>query len=174
LTSKKLAKAHYRIACQRQDTLHKLTTHVTRIYALVGLEDLNTKGMQALHSLAQAVSDASFFEVRRQLMYKTEQYGGYVQLVERWYPSSKTCSSCGWVDEDLTLADRVFVCEACGLSIDRDFNAARNIQAEALRLVADVPVVASSERKIACGAERSGSLCAESETVCCEAGTKVL
>jgi putative transposase len=141
--TKKLAKAHYRVACQRQDTLHKMTTQLARIYALIGLEDLNTKGMLANHHLAQAVSDASFFEVKRQLLYKTEQHGGSVQLVDRWYPSSKTCSSCGWVDEDLTLADRVFACEACGLSIDRDFNAARNIQAQALRLVTDVPVVAS-------------------------------
>src|SRR6266571_7271199 len=71
--AKKLAKAHYRVACQRQDTLHKMTTKVARTYALVGLEDLNTKGMQALHCLAQAVSDASFFEVKRQLLYKAEQ-----------------------------------------------------------------------------------------------------
>jgi len=170
--TKKLAKAHYRVACQRQDTLHKLTTHLACTYALIGLEDLNAKGMQALHSLAQAVSDASFFEVKRQLLYKTEQHGGSVQLVDRWYPSSKTCSGCGWVDEDLTLADRVFFCEACGLSIDRDLNAARNIQAQALRLVTDVPVVASSERKFACGAGSSGP--AMGETFCCEAGTMVL
>src|SRR6266704_1580108 len=81
--AKKLAKAHYRIACQRQDTLHKMTTRMARTYALIGLEDLNTKGMLANHSLAQAVSDASFFEVKRQLLYKAEQYGGYVQLVDR-------------------------------------------------------------------------------------------
>ncbi len=171
--TKKLAKAHYRVACQRQDTLHKMSTHVARTYALVGLEDLNTKGMLSNHSLAQAVSDASFFEVQRQLLYKTEQYGGSVQLVSRWYPSSKTCSSCGWIHDDLTLAERVFICHDCGLVIDRDENAAINIRKEALRLITDVPVVASSERKIACGAERSGSLCAEGETVCGEAGTKV-
>src|SRR5712691_3342848 len=104
--TKKLAKAHYRISCQRQDTLHKLTTHVTRTYALVGLEDLNTKGMLANHRLAQAVSDASFFEVKRQLLYKAEESGGYVQLVDRWFASSKTCSACGWVKEDLTLSHR--------------------------------------------------------------------
>jgi putative transposase len=171
---RKLAKAHYRVACQRQDTLHKLTTHVARTYALIGLEDLNTKGMLANHHLAQAVSDASFFEVKCQLLYKAEQYGGYVQLVDRWFASSKTCSVCGWVDEDLTLADRVFVCEACGLSIDRDFNAARNIQAASLRLLTDVPVVASSGHKFACGAGSAGSLCGESETFCDEAGTKML
>jgi len=171
-TTKKLAKAHYRVACQRQDTLHRMTTHVAKTYALVGLEDLNTKGMLANHCLAQAVSDASFFEVKRQMLYKAEQYGGSVQLVDRWYASSKTCSGCGWIDDDLTLADRAFICHECGLVIDRDLNAAINIRKEALRMISDVPVVASSERKIACGAERSGP--AMGETVCCEAGTKVL
>jgi len=170
--TKKLAKVHYRVACQRQDALHKMSTHVARTYALIGLEDLNTKGMLANHHVAQAVSDASFFEVKRQLLYKAEQYGGYVQLVDRWFASSKTCSACGWVDEDLNLGDRVFNCEACGLFIDRDLNAARNIQAETLRLVTDVPVVASSERKFACGAGGSGS--EMGETFCCEAGTMVL
>lgn len=169
--ARKLAKAHYRVACQRANTLHTMTTHVARTSALIGLEDLNAKGMLANHCLAQAVGDASFFEVKRQLLYKAEQYGGYVQLVSRWYPSSKTCSTCEWVDEDLSLDDRVFICEVCGLSIDRDFNAALNIEAEALRLRTDVPVVASSERKIACGVESSGS--AMSETFCDEAGTKV-
>src|SRR5579859_4624547 len=154
-----MAKAHYRITCQRQDVLHKMSTQVARTYALIGLEDLNTKGMLANHCLAQAVSDASFFEVKRQLLYKAEQYGGSVQLVDRWYASSKTCSSCGWIHDDLTLAERVFICQDCGLVIDRDLNAAINIRKEALRLRTDVPVVASSERKIACGAERSGSLC---------------
>jgi putative transposase len=171
--TKKLAKAHYRVACQREDMLHKMTTHVVRTYALIGLEDLHTKGMLANHCLAQAVSDASFFEVKRQLLYKAEQYGGYVQLVDRWYASSKTCSACGWVDEDVSLADRTFVCEECGLIIDRDRNAAINIRKEALRLITDVPVVASSGHKFACGAGSAGSLCGESETFCNEAGTKV-
>jgi putative transposase len=169
--TKKLAKAHYRVACQRQDGLHKMTTHVTRTHALIGLEDLNTKGMLANHCLAQAVSDASFFEVKRQLLYKAEQYGGSVQLVDRWYASSKTCSRCDWMNDDLTLAERVFICHECGLVIDRDLNAAINIGKEALRLRTDVPGVASSERKIACGAGSSGS--AMSETFCDEAGTKV-
>ncbi|MFL5703746.1 MAG: transposase [Ktedonobacteraceae bacterium] len=149
----------------------KMTTHVIRTHALIGLEDLNTKGMLANHCLAQAVSDASFFEVKRQLLYKAEQYGGSVQLVDRWYASSKTCSRCDWMNEDLTLAERVFICHDCGLVIDRDLNAAINIRKEALRLRTDVPVVASSERKIACGAGSSGS--AMSETFCDEAGTKV-
>src|SRR5262252_4053447 len=75
--SKKLAKAHYRVACQRQDMLHNMTTHVTRTYALIGPESLNVNGMLSNYCLAQATSDASFFEVKRQLLYKSEQYGGY-------------------------------------------------------------------------------------------------
>ncbi len=171
--TKKLASAHYRVGCQRQDTLHKMTTHVARTYALIGLEDLNAKGMLANHCLAQAVSDASFFEVKRQLLYKSEASGGYVQLVDRWYASSKTCHHCGWVKEDLTLADRVWVCQQCRAVNERDLNASLNVRDEALRLVTDVPVVASSGHKFACGAGSSGSLCGESETFCDEAGTKV-
>lgn len=149
-----------------------MTTHIARTYALVGLEDLNTKGMLANHKLAQAVSDASFFEVKCQLLYKAEQYGGYVQLVDRWYPSSKTCSYCEWVNEYLKLSDRVFICEECGVSLDRDRNASLNIRKEALRLISDVPVVASSGHKFAGGAESSGPF--EGETFCNEASTKVL
>jgi putative transposase len=171
--TKKLAKAHYRVACGRQDTLHKMTVHLARTYALIGLEDLNSKGMLANHCLAQAVSDASFFEVQRQLLYKTEQYGGDVQLVDRWYPSSKTCHSCGWIKEDLTLDVREWICEQCDGIHERDLNASQNIRDEALRLRTDVPVVASSGQKFACGAGSAGSRCVEGETSCDEAGTKV-
>jgi putative transposase len=171
--SKKLAKAHYRVACQRQDLLHKMTTHVAGIYSLIGLEDLNVKGMLANHCLAQATSDASFFEVKRQLLYKANQHGGYVQLVDRWYASSKTCHACGWIKDDLTLADRTFVCEQCGLVLDRDFHASLTIRDEALRLRTDVPVVASSGHEFACGAGSSGTFCGTSETLCEEASTKM-
>lgn len=170
---KKLAKAHYCVSCQRQDTLHKMTTRLAQTYALIGLEDLHTKGILANHSLAQAVSDASFFEVRRQLCYKAEQYGGYVQLVDRWYPSSKTCSACGWEDTDLTLADRIFQCEWCSTVLDRDFNASLNIRNEAVRLITEVAGVASSSLKFACGASSTGPVCGEGETACREAGTRV-
>ena len=88
-----------------------MTTYLTFTYSLIGLEDLNAKGMLANHHLAQAVSDASFFEVKRQLLYKSEQHGGYVQLVDRWFASSKTCHHCRWVKQDLTLADREWRCE---------------------------------------------------------------
>jgi len=171
--TRKLAKTHYRVTCQRQDTLHKLTTQVTRTYALIGLEDLNTKGVLANHHVAQVVSDANFVEIQRKLLYKAEQYEGYVQLVDRWYPSSKTCHSCGCIKEGLALDDREGICEQCSAANERDFNASLNIRDEAVRLITDVPVVASSGQKFACGAESSGSLRVESETFCNEAGTKV-
>jgi putative transposase len=169
--AKKLAQAHYRVGNQRADALHKMTTHVARTYALIGLEDLNVKGMLANHKLAQAVSDASFFEVKRQLLYKSEAEGGYVQLVDRWFPSSKTCHVCGCVKEDLTLVDRQWTCEQCGSVHERDHNAALIVETEAIRLMTGAPGVASSARKFACGAGSSGSLATESETFCDEAGT---
>jgi putative transposase len=172
--TRKLARAHYRVACQRQDSLHKMTTQLSRTYALIGLEDLHIKGMLANHRLAQAVSDASFFEVQRQLIYKTEQYGGYVQLVSRWYPSSKTCHDCGWIKEDLTLDDRAWRCEQCGVVNERDVNASLNIRDEALRLITDVPAVASSGHKFACGASSAGVVGIPRETAYDEAGTTVL
>ncbi|HEY7419697.1 MAG TPA: RNA-guided endonuclease TnpB family protein, partial [Ktedonobacteraceae bacterium] len=134
---RKLARAHYCVANQRADTLHNMTTHIARTYKLIGMEDLSTKGMLAHHTLAQAVSDASFFETQRQLVYKSDFYGSSIQLVDRWYPSSKTCNVCGWVKEDLTRADRAWTCEECHTHHARDLNAARNIEAEALRLVTD-------------------------------------
>jgi putative transposase len=150
-----------------------MTRHVARTYSLIGLEDLNTKGMLANHCLAQSTSDASFFEVQRQLLYKAEQHGGSVQLVSQWYPSSKTCHECGWIKNDLTLADRIFICEQCGVVLDRDFNASLNIRDEALRLVTDVSGVASSGHKFACGAGSAGGPRGEHETSCHEAGTKM-
>jgi putative transposase len=170
---KKLARAHERVANQRRDSLHKMTTHLAQRYTLIGLEDLNAQGMLANHHLAQAVSDASFFEVKRQLLYKSEWYGGYVQLVDRWYPSSKTCHTCGWIKEDLTLADREWICEGCGKVNNRDENAAQNVEDEALRMVSDVSGVASSTRKFAGGAGRAGSVATPGETFCEEAGTEM-
>jgi transposase len=120
--------------------------------------------MLANPHLAQAGSRASFFEVKRHLLYKSEQHGGYVQLVDRWFASSKPCHHCRWVKADLTLADREWRCERCSAVNQRDLNAAQNIKDEAIRLMTGVPVVASSARKFACGAGSSGSLATTGET----------
>jgi putative transposase len=139
----KLARAHERVACLRADAHHKATTQIARKAACIGIEDLNVAGMLKNHKLAQAVSDASLSEFHRQLRYKAAWYGGRVVVVDRFFPSSKIHNACGGYKVDLSLADRVWTCPACGEQVDRDLNAARNIRDEALRLSAS-PVVATS------------------------------
>jgi putative transposase len=116
-----------RVASQRRDSLEKLTTHLARSYSEISIEDLNVAGMVASHNLAQAVEDASFGEFRRELEYKCVRTGTTIHVIDRWYPSSKTCSGCGAVKAKLPLSVRTYRCEACGLVIDRDLNAAINI-----------------------------------------------
>ncbi len=158
---KKLAVLHARIANIRKDALHKFTTHVCKNHAHVGIEDLHVAGMLKNHHLAQAVSDASMGEIRRQLTYKAEKFGTRVVVIDRWYASSKTCSSCGWRNEELDLSKRVFVCIECGYLTDRDYNAAKNILAVSL-----------TDSLNACGAASSGYYESGSETSRVEAGTK--
>lgn len=125
----RLATAHARVANLRRDGLHKLTTRLTREHGTVVVEDLNVTGMLANRKLARHIADAGFAEIRRQLAYKTDWNGGRLLIADRWYPSSKTCSGCGTVKAKLSLAEREFCCEACGLVLDRDLNAARNLAA---------------------------------------------
>jgi putative transposase len=115
------------------------------------------------HCLAQAVSESSFGEIRRQLTYKAAWHGVHLVVIDRFCPSSKTCSGCGWVHDDLTLADRTFVCHGCGLVIDCDLNAAINIVNEA---------TASSAGSHVCGVGSAGLLNGASETSHDETGTK--
>ena len=123
----RVARIHARIANRRHDALNKLTTMLSRTYSDISIEDLNVAGMVKNRRLAKAVSDASFFELRRQLEYKTAKTGARLHFVDRWYPSSKTCSNCGSVKAKLSLTERTYKCEHCGLVIDRDLNAAINI-----------------------------------------------
>ena len=99
------------MAHQRANTLHQFTCRLAKTKSIVVIEDLNVSGMLKNHHLAQAIGDVGFYEFRRQLTYKAAWYGCQVVVVSRWEPSSKTCSACGWVEEDLTLADRTFRCE---------------------------------------------------------------
>lgn len=122
-----VANIHYKICCIRQDELHKLTTQLTRDYQKIGIEDLNVKGMMANHGLARAISDMGFYELRRQLEYKSELHGNELILMDRWYASSKICSGCGEKNSDLSLKDREYNCERCGLCLGRDENASVNI-----------------------------------------------
>jgi putative transposase len=128
---RKLARLHLRIANLRADATHKLTTRLAQKAGIIALETLNVVGMLKNRKLARAIADAAFSEMVRQLGYKAQQ----VVRLAPFYPSSKTCNECGHLNPDLTLADRVWVCPACGTVLERDVNAARNIRDEGRRLV---------------------------------------
>jgi putative transposase len=131
----RVARVHARVRQERQCALHTLTTRLVREFDLVMIEDLNVKGMaRGIHS--RAIHDAAFSEVRRQLTYKSEWYGKILVEVDRWYPSSKTCSECRYTLDELRLDQRQWTCPKCRVSHDRDLNAARNILAEGLRQLA--------------------------------------
>jgi putative transposase len=147
-----LGKAYRKVSHQRANTLHQVTTKLAKTKSVLVIEDLHVSGMLKNHHLAQAIGDVGFATFRRQLTYKAAWYGSRVVLVDRWEPSSKTCSGCGWVDDDLELSDRIFVCRNqarpdCGLVLDRDLNAALN-----LRKLAG----SSSESENACGVGSAG------------------
>ena len=124
----RVARLHARVADVRTDAIHKATTMIAQTYGTVCIEDLNVAGMVKNHSLARSLSDASLGEFRRQLEYKTARTGAVLCVVDRWFPSSKTCSNCGTVKAKLSLSERTFNCDNCGTSIDRDLNAAINIE----------------------------------------------
>ena len=143
---RRLARLHARIANIRRDATHKLTTRLAKTFGVIGVEDLNVRGMAANRRLARAVMDGGFFEFRRQLAYKAQMYGARVVVADRWYPSSKTCSSCGVVKSTLALSQRTFACDDCGFVADRDHNAACNLER-----------LAASSAATACGADRNGA-----------------
>ena len=124
----RVARLHARVADVRADAINKATTMIARTYSTVCIEDLNVAGMVKNRRLARSVSDASLGEFRRQLEYKTARTGAALRVIDRWYPSSKTCSECGAVKAKLSLSERVYRCDGCGLAIDRDLNAAINIK----------------------------------------------
>ena len=124
-----MSRLHHRVANQRRDGLHKLTTTLAATYGTIVVEDLNVAGMLRNRRLAQHLADACFAEIRRQLDYKTRWNGGTLLVADRWFPSSKTCSACLTVKPKLSLATRTFTCDVCGLVLDRDLNAARNLAA---------------------------------------------
>jgi putative transposase len=129
-------RVHRRTANLRADAIHKLTTGLARTYGTIVVEDLNVAGMVKNRSLARVISDAGFGEVRRQLTYKTMWNGGTLVVADRWYPSSKRCSRCGVVKTKLRLSERTYTCTECGLVLDRDHNAARNLASLVKRIVA--------------------------------------
>jgi putative transposase len=145
---RRLARLHRQIKNQRHNTLHQVTARLAKTKSVLVIEDLHVSGMMKNHRLAQAIGDVGFAEFKRQLLYKASWYGARVILADRWEPSSKRCSGCGCLDADLTLADRTYSCEQCGLVLDRDLNAAMNLEKLA---------GSSSDSRNACGEESAGA-----------------
>lgn len=125
---KRMRNLYRKISNQRKDFIHKTTSTLVSENQVIRMEDLNVRGMMKNHHLAASISHASFGEIKRQLMYKCEWYGRSLQLVSRFYPSSQLCSNCGARNREMkNLNKRTFVCHTCGFSLDRDLNAAINI-----------------------------------------------
>lgn len=122
-----VTKTHEHIKNQRNDFLHKTANHYVKNYGFIAVENLNIKGMVKNHHLAKPISDSSWGKFFDLLSYKAEEAGRIVVKVPRFEPTSKTCSNCGAVKQDLTLNDRQWVCHSCGTLHDRDINAAKNI-----------------------------------------------
>ena len=133
-TKEKISRLHGKIKNQRKDVTNKLTTHLTKNHSVVGIEDLNVKGMLRNHKLARSIANSNFGEIRRQLEYKGKLYGCEIVIVDKFFPSSKKCSCCGNVKVKLSLSTRTYSCE-CGNVMDRDLNASENIRQEAIRLI---------------------------------------
>ena len=145
----KRGRLHEHIRSVRQDALHKLTSHLSRDFYAIIIEDLNVKGMVSNRRLARAILDMGFHEFRRQLLYKSELRGSHVVIADRWFPSTKLCCRCNVVKEDMGLGKQVFRCHVCDLEMDRDRNAAINL----LRVIVDEDRTVSSTGYQACGEE---------------------
>jgi putative transposase len=131
-TQARIGRAHARAACVRADVLHKATTLLAQHHDVIVVETLNAAGMRSAggarkRGLNRALADAALAQVRRMLAYKTTWYGSRLVQAGRWYPSSKTCSRCGSRKPTLLLSQRTYLCEHCGLVLDRDLNAAVNL-----------------------------------------------
>ncbi|MEV0366986.1 RNA-guided endonuclease InsQ/TnpB family protein [Nocardia fusca] len=131
----RVARIHARIADRRRDHLHKLSTRLVAENQVIAIEDLSVRNMVRNRSLSRAISDASWSEFRAMLEYKADWYGRTVVAIDRFYPSSKTCSTCGRINDSMPLRVRDWTC-ACGAFHDRDINAAKNIRAAGLAVLA--------------------------------------
>jgi putative transposase len=161
---KQLSKAYSRVGNIRRNALHQATSSLAKSKSAIVLEDLHVSGMMKNHRLAQAIADVGMYEFKRQLLYKGQWYGCQVLLADRFYPSTKRCSTCGEVQE-IGLKERQYHCPVCGLKIDRDLNAAINLE----RLLYVNETTASSAGIYACG-EHIGWR--KSATMLAEAGTE--
>jgi putative transposase len=148
----KVARAHRKVRASRADFLHRVSARLVRDHDVIVIEDLAVKNMIRNRSLAKAISDCGWGEFRRQLEYKAARAGRHLVVIDRWYPSSKTCSACGHLLRSLSLSTRHWTCPSCGTRHNRDMNAAQNILAAGL-------AVAQGDLGDACGADvrHSGS-----------------
>jgi putative transposase len=135
----KAARAHRKVRDARRDFLHKASTRLVRQNDVIAIEDLNVSGMVRNRKLARAISDCGWGEFRRQLEYKCQWYGRELIVIDRWYPSSRTCSACGHLLASLSLSTRHWACPSCGTRHDRDVNAAKNILAAGLAVARGSP-----------------------------------
>lgn len=133
----KVAKIHEKIASCRLDTLHKVSKKLVESYDLISVEDLNVKGMIKNHKLSKHIADASWGNFVTLLQYKCDWYGKKLVKVNRFYPSSKTCGDCGWINQELKLSDREWTCKSCDVVHDRDLNASMNILKEGLKNISE-------------------------------------
>ncbi len=131
----KLSRLHYQISCIRKDFLHKLTTYLINTYDTIAIEELNVKGMVKNKKLARSINDLGFYELKRQLIYKANQWGKTIKSVDRFFASSKTCSCCGTKVETLSLSIRTWICQNCNTTHDRDINASVNILNNATKVL---------------------------------------
>ena len=132
----KLAKLHKKVANQRKDFVTKTANSIFKSNDLVAIEDLSSSNMMRNHKLAKSIADASWFQFRQALAWQAAKQGKHLVVINRYFPSSKTCSCCG-AKRSLTLADRTYECDSCGLKLDRDINAARNILKEGIHLMSN-------------------------------------
>jgi len=167
--ARRVAKLHWRISNIRSDTIHKITTELTRAKSAIVIEDLNVRGMMGNRHLSRAISDLGLHELRRQLEYKGLWNGCQIITADRFFPSSKTCSDCGAVNQELRLSDREWACVACGCVHDRDLNAAVNLEHWGLM---SLVAASSAETQNARGGEGSGGGLGRCETNPGEAGIR--
>ena len=131
----KLAKAYKKINDRKQYYLHQVSNTLINENQVICMENLNVKGMLRNHKLAESIQEMNFGEFRRMLEYKARWYNRKIVFVDRFYPSSKTCHNCGYINKELKLSDRRWICPQCGGVIERDHNAALNILDEGLRII---------------------------------------
>ena len=145
---RKVARIYEKITNSRMDNLHKVSHQLVSDYDLIALEDLNVKGMVKNHKLAKHISDASWGTFVRLLEYKADWNDKQIVKINRFYPSSKSCHECGWINQDLKLSDREWTCKSCGVTHDRDVNASRNILKEGLKIFGQGLSNTKVERKL--------------------------